>query len=769
MFAKIVRNDLLGSKLISLTVFAFILCASFLAATVGLVAVNLNASIDAFLDKAQPPHFIQMHMGDFDPDRMQTFAQSQENVLAYQTLPFLNVEAGDILVNGEVFSENSQDKGFSVQSDHFDFLLDLEDKVAYPEKGEIYIPLVYASQKLIEVGDRMTLGGQDFIVKGAVRDAQMSSMLSSSKRFILHPEDYEKIRPVGREEFLIEFLLKDPTQVDSFQGAYAQAELESNGPTITYAIIKLINALTDGIMIAILSLVAFIIVIVSFLCIRMTLIAKIEDEYETIGVLKAIGIRLSLIKRMYRAKYALISLVACLGGFLLSLAFSGIFLQNIRLFFGDNESGLAGFLGAFLATCLIFVFVMAYINRFLRRLKKLSPAGALHQGVLRDGGAGFGALKLRQQGLLPANVFLGLNMVMKRKKTYATFVAILLMTSFLMVLPHNIHASLASEKFINYMGLGDADMIMTLPDRKDLKDLEKDLKKDPEMVEYAFYDHKSYPFLLDEDNLGKVWVTLGDHQKFPVFYTAGQAPEKEREISLSHLQASSLDKTVGDTMTLILDGERKEVTICGIYSDTTNGGKTARASFSHEAGPSLSTSLLMTFAEGTDLEEKAQVFAAAYPQAKVTPVVSYREDVFGSTLQNIRKSALTSLILSLGLSFLISLLFINMLIAKDRRPLAVFKSLGFTSKNLGRQYMVGALLLGIVSMLIGMVLVNTLGQTLAGGFLEAMGIANFRFVMDKGFGLCLAPLCLLASVGIGTYLASLSIRDIKVADMIRGS
>ena len=143
MLKKIVLNDLKGSKLVSITIFSFILFASFVLSTVGIVAVNLNASINLFLEKSKAPHFLQMHMGDFDNERMDKFAQNNEYVLDYQALPFLNVDSSDIIINGERFSENSQDNGFSYQSENFDFLLDIDNSIIYPKEGEIYVPLVY--------------------------------------------------------------------------------------------------------------------------------------------------------------------------------------------------------------------------------------------------------------------------------------------------------------------------------------------------------------------------------------------------------------------------------------------------------------------------------------------------------------------------------------------------------------------------------------------------------------------------------------------------
>lgn len=66
----------------------------------------------------------------------------------------------------------------------------------------------------------------------------MNSMLSSSKRFLVNPSDYEKAAGLGKEEYLIEFRLKEGTDPSAFSNAYTAAGLPANGPAITYPLIK---------------------------------------------------------------------------------------------------------------------------------------------------------------------------------------------------------------------------------------------------------------------------------------------------------------------------------------------------------------------------------------------------------------------------------------------------------------------------------------------------------------------------------------------------
>ena len=75
------------------------------------------------------------------------------------------------------------------------------------------------------------------------------------------------------------------------------------------------NAISDGMMIAVILLVSALVVAIAFMSIRFTLLAKIEDDYCEIGVMKAIGLRLSDIKKIYLAKYISVAAAGSILGF----------------------------------------------------------------------------------------------------------------------------------------------------------------------------------------------------------------------------------------------------------------------------------------------------------------------------------------------------------------------------------------------------------------------------------------------------------------------
>jgi putative ABC transport system permease protein len=305
-----------------------------------MLGANLFGAIDNLMEESKAIHFLQMHSGGIDEEQLQNFADAQSNVESYQLARFLNVDASDILIGESSLAGNIQDNGFSTQNETFDFLLDLNGAIIRPAAGEVYVPLGYMKNGQIKAGDTLTVCGVSLKVAGFLRDSQMNSDLAGSKRFLVSKDDFSRLESFGSMEYLIEFRLKDMAEFSAFQSDYFAAGLPSNGPpVISRSLLMMVNAVTDGLMIAVLVFISVLVIVVAFLCIRFTLLAKIEEDYREIGVLKAVGMRASRIAGLYTAKYGVIAGIACVAGFLLSLPLSIPLTENIRLSMGESGRG----------------------------------------------------------------------------------------------------------------------------------------------------------------------------------------------------------------------------------------------------------------------------------------------------------------------------------------------------------------------------------------------------------------------------------------------
>ncbi|MCF7945984.1 MAG: ABC transporter permease, partial [Spirochaetia bacterium] len=246
MYLSIIRNDVKRNKAVTLTTMIFIAAAAMLVSLAAILIVNLSGAIDSMMRQAETPHFMQMHSGELDSARLSDFVKQHNEIEEFQILEFLNLDGSEFIFEEQTLADSVQDNGISVQSEKFDYLLDLEGELIQVSVGEIYVPLCYMQDGSAEIGDMMTVADKKLRVAGFLRDSQMNSLLASSKRFLVSEQDFAEIEDAGSIEYLIEFRLKDQADLGAFESAYISADIDANGPTITYPLFKMMNAISDG-------------------------------------------------------------------------------------------------------------------------------------------------------------------------------------------------------------------------------------------------------------------------------------------------------------------------------------------------------------------------------------------------------------------------------------------------------------------------------------------------------------------------------------------
>ncbi|PJN56475.1 hypothetical protein PAEVO_31980 [Paenibacillus sp. GM2FR] len=771
MYSRIIRNDLLKSKATTLTTMIFVAAAAMLVSLAAILVVNLSGALNTLMTQAKTPHFMQMHSGEIDSARLSAFAEQHHNVDDVQVMEFLNMDGARIRLGEHSLANSVQDNGFSMQSQKFDYLLDLNGSIINPAIGELYVPVSYMKDGTTKVGDKAVISGKEFIVAGFLRDSQMNSALSSSKRFLVHKHDYAEIKSLGSTEYLIEFRLKDLSELGSFEAAYASAGLEANGPTVTYKLFKMMNALSDEMMIAVILLVSALVVAIALMCIRFTLLAKIEDDYREIGVMKAIGLRVSDIKKMYLAKYAAIAAVGSMLGFALSVMFKGILLENIRLYMGESENSSYALLFGIIGILLVFLAMLAFVSGVLKRFRNISAAEAIRFGTSQEKNTGAKRFNLSGNRLLNTNVFLGIKDVLARKKLYATSLTVLVISAFIMIVPQNLYNTISSTSFIEYMGIGNYDIRADIQQTDNISEKTAELRNamnnDRAISKVAVLTTKAFKIKREDGSEENIKVELGDHSIFPIAYSKGRAPAAENEIALSALNADELSKKVGDVITLVMEGREKNLTVSGIYSDITNGGKTAKAVFTDNSADMMWSMISAELSDKSLAAARISDFADRFDFAKISDIDEFIAQTFGSTINSVKKASHAAMAIALMISGLITLLFMKMLIAKDRYPIAVMKALGFTNSDMKLQYASRLVFVLIVGIVLGTLLANTLGEMLAGAVISSFGASTFHFAVHPLSAYLYSPLMMIASVLIATIIAISGAGQIKISEYMK--
>ena len=771
MNRKIIQRDIAGNKAVSFLTVLFITAAAMLLSLAGILVTNLFGSIDRLMADAKTPHFMQMHTGDVDFEELEAFAAGNSAVEDFQVLEFLNVGGEKIRLGENSLALSVQDNGFSVQSSRFDFLLDENNRPAQPKDGELWVPVCYNRDHTVQAGDKAVINGKTFVVTGFVRDSQMNSTLASSKRFVVSAGDYAQLKEVGSVEYLIEFRLKDLSDLSEFESAYSASQMPANGPTLSWPLFRMISAVSDGIMIAVILLVSVIVILIALLCIRFTLLAKIEDDYREIGVMKAVGIRVSDIQSIYLAVYAVLAAAGCIMGFLLSLTLRGPLQESIRANLGESGNDGLSFLLGMAGTLLLFFFILFFIRRILKRFRRISPVQAIRQGSEQENVRGGKSLRLSKNRWLSANLFLAVKDIAARKRLYLTMLFVIILACFIMVVPQNLYHTISDSSFVTYLGVGRCDLRMDIQQTEELEEkagsVGEYLKRDSAVETYAVFVTELFDQEQEDGTTEQIKVELGNHGAFPLQYVDGRLPSRDSDIALSVLYAEEMDKKVGDKMILLTDKGEKQLTVCGIYSDITNGGKTAKAAFQPGTREAAWSTVCVNLKQPGVLAEKTEEYSRKFPYAKVSGMEDYVTQTFGQTLRAVRTASVGAGFVAVVVTLLVILLFMKLLTAKDRYSIAVLKSVGFTGSDISRQYIWRSVLVVILGILLGSVLAGTLGERIAGVAISSLGAAAFHFTEDPLSSFVLSPAVLLFTALAATIAGTAKAGNLCISQSIK--
>ena len=740
MIKSLLWNDIRRHKILSLSTVIFMAVSSLFISLAVVLFSSLLDSVDGLMERALTPDYLQMHGGEIHKEKIADFANEHSDVLEWQVCNFLNLENSSIILGEHNLAGSTQDNGLCMQSEKFDFLLDLNNDFPVLDKGEVYVPVCYRWMYELKDGDKMQIGGLSLIIAGFIRDSQMNSMMASSKRFLVCKDDYERIKSNGTEEYLIEFLLKKNTDTDLFAADYKNAQLYSNGPAVTKPLIRMMNALSDGIMILVILIVGIAVLLISLLCINFITSIEVEKDKKEAGMLKALGISNKQIRRLYLSKYFLFSLCGSFLGLIGAEFLNHILSGKFRELYGVSDENFFSLMITIITCVLVQAVILLFIRRVFRKMDKLSALEALF-------------LVTRQRAK-------------KEKNQYLIIGTVASVCMILSLIPQNLFSTFSSPEFVTYMGIGNAGIRMDVRQCKNILEITdnllEELSCDSDVEKFAAFKTVSCPAILSDGKKINLILESGNHSIFPVNYAEGKQPEKEGEIALSGLQSQDLGIQVGDQMNLFYDGSVKPFVVCGIYSDITNGGKTAKISnlsFDINAKQNVMWSIFYVTLQENVQPAKWMIKYSHY-DVDIVDIADYVQGTYGPTINQLKMVRIVAVGISLLIIFIVVILFMRLMIEKNRFNISLEKALGFNDGYISKKYFKSCFFRVMIGLVTGILIGNILGEFICGQILKSFGAFGFRFVIQWEQIFFILSIILFVSVA-GIKTGSMDVKKIK--------
>lgn len=257
-------------------------------------------------------------------------------------------------------------------------------------------------------------------------------------------------------------------------------------------------------------------------------------------------------------------------------------------------------------------------------------------------------------------------------------------------------------------------------------------------------------------------METGEHSVFPVKYAEGKQPEVESEIALSSLQAQDLGLQIGDSLELENEGKKSSFVVCGIYSDITNGGKTAKVKSLSSDGNADDRVIWSILYVSLKDDVPAEQWMKVYKQygVDVVNISDYVQGTYGPTIQQIERARLVAMGIAILIVMVVVMLFMRLLIEKKRYCISLQKALGFNNVNIRTDYFLQGSIPIIAGVLAGVLFGNIIGESICGQVLKSFGAFGFHFVIHWEQVIFMV-LILMVTAAVAACFGTLEVKKIK--------
>jgi putative ABC transport system permease protein len=772
LLLNIVRKDFKRNRVITTALAVFlILSAFFMSGGLRITGIMIS-SLNGLNKVAIPPEYVQMHKGEYNGEAFKEFVKNQHSIKDALVVKMLDINNGHIIYKGESLEKSLMDNGFVTQNKKFDHLLDQNNKIAIVQHGEIGVPVYYAEELNIKVGDTITLRKGDyqkeFKVSAIIRDSIMNSALSYSKRFLITEKDQNELAlHIGEWEYCFEFLLYENASTTVLENAYMNAGMPSNGVAVTAGTFNMLNVFSYGLIAIVIIAISILLINISLLCLSYIIRATMAEENHSIGEMKAIGIPGKEIEKIYQMKYTILALVAAAIGYLTSIPFGDFFSKTVIMYCGDGSSQWMKWVFPFVGVIFLSIFIMFRCHRIIQRNLKSTVMELIRgeENVKKEG-----HYSLPPKGLKYRNLVMALGELKCKSKEYFVIFLVFMFSSFLILLPMNMNNTIDNPAFLTYMGIGESDIRIDIQYSENLieqKEAAMDyLEKDSEIHRYALYQNG----YVQSQNVDGEWeyirVQNGDNSTFLLKYLEGNAPEKNNHMALSYMNAVGLGKKVGDSITVTYEGKELIFYVCGIYQDITYGGKTAKAAINFDIKDIEGYMIYLDVYDGVDINKKVDEMRATLPDSKITPVNEFVFQTLKGVVENMSLVEGVSIVISLLLTILITIMFLQLITAREHSAIAIKKAIGFSTGDIRIQLGIRILIIQFFAIFAGTILANTLGEVIFAGMLSSIGVAKINMLVEPLWAYIICPAVQLLAVIITVIIGTKVIRNYHIRDQI---
>ncbi len=642
----------------------------------------------------------------------------------------------------------------------------------------VYLPMLYKSDdysigKTIE----LTIGSHPvtYTVCGFFNSVMMGSHNCALTQIILTQDEYAELEELNYafQTTLCSVRLNEKSTNLTYEAkikaivseSFPNTQMASN----CYDIVTQSRYISQGICSAIMSVMAFFVLLIALVVIVSNIINYIQVNIKNLGALKAVGYTSGqLVLSLLLQFLGLTVLTAIVGAALSYALFPAI---NAMMIAQTGIPYAIHFLPLPVIISLIILGGTVALSVWLsaRRIKKIEPIVALRSGV-RTHNFKKNRVPL-EKTRAPLNFALALKTTLSGVKHNITVCITMLVLSLVVVfsglMTENIIVDMTP--FLNLIVGETADSAINVQTEVE-DDFLEILNSDSRTEKVYLYNS------LNVSHVGGVelMATLCDdfskvNNQSVVF--KGRFPKYENEIAIAAKYAKEKGFQIGDEIEITANGNTEKYLISGFTQITNNLGRDClmtRKGY-ERLGELSNVTYYVNLVEGTDIDEFNNEVKSDF-SGKVNAVINVLKTIEG--VGKVYVSLMTIIVIAILVLSAIIIVFVLYLLVRTmlnnkKRDYGILKSFGFTTNQLILQTALSFMPAIVISTLVGLIISSLVINPLTAVFLSGIGIVKCTFNIPVAFTAVVGTGLILLSFGIACLL-SLKIKKIAPRNLLVG-
>lgn len=789
MFFRILKKDLKNRRGVNVILFLFMLLATvFVASSVNNIIAVITAT-DYCLNKGKVGDKYLCAFSDMPNQDIDTWLSENKLVKDYSKNDTVVLSKDNIVsFAGRKGTEFDFDSMILLQTQWNKNMLifDAKDgKLVCMKDGEIGMTQNALENNQLKLGDSIDVKFGDikktFKVTTVIKDPAYGGDFIGIQRFIISDHDFEEIKAQNVYK-------QSNYNIETDNPEEFTRDLNKQNFNIILALDRDAFALSYSmpmIMASLLIIVGVCLILIAFLILKFTITYTLQEDYKEIGIMKAIGIREFMIKRIYLVKYFVMVLAASAIGCIISVPVSNAMVKSVsdRLMMERAESNFGvNIICSFIVAA--FVLLLCYLCT--NRLRKFSAIEAIRNGQTGERYKKHSVLSLHKSKKGRTIGFLAANDILSNIKRYLVLFFTFAIGTIIIILPINVITTFNSDEMIKNFSIdmnadffieNDAENVNDsgqLPNKamyvERMEKIKQNLASKGYEVDITTLEQLSFTFYLDEkeDSYQVVsFLPIGTNAEY-MKLTDGSFPTLADEIMVSEKQMEKMHAKIGDTLHYTIDGETKTAIISGSYSGYMNNGCSIIFNENAELENVQSSGNYIYQCNLKNKEFTEQMFAELgekFPDYEFLSAKDCMETWLGGTTSQMEKLKYMFVVLIAAINVLITVLMMKIFISGEKSQIAMMRSIGFTIHAVRMWQTIRMAIVLILGIIFGSIISIPLNSFVLKPIFAIMGATDIKIQVSVWEAYIVYPSVLLFLICLAAYISSGKIKKFNLMEI----